>query len=54
MMSLVEAGWIGYKAPIISTIVDTGCGIGRKCGYKAPIISTIVDFVCRYDDARGL
>ena len=33
----------GYKANIISTIVDESRFAKRKIGYKANIISTIVD-----------
>jgi len=33
----------GYKAKLISTIVDTNSEIKKGAGYKAKLISTIVD-----------
>ena len=34
---------LGYKAYVISTIVDFACVLDNDYGYKAYVISTIVD-----------
>ena len=37
----------GYKAKLISTIVDINAALSAVGGYKAKLISTIVDGVCK-------
>ena len=46
MCTSLASSYIGYKAYLISTIVDRSIGVGKTKGYKAYLISTIVDSKC--------